>query len=293
MSAEHSIRTLLSASPLAPNEARILLSHVIDKHYQLSRSALLSQDDLVLNPIALSDWKTLESKRLAGEPIPYLIGKKGFHAIELTVAPGVLIPRPETELLVDIALDAIKTVAEPIHVLDLGTGSGAIALAIAHSANNVALTATDQSLQALKIAQQNALNLKLDSRISFKQGSWYQALEENDLFDVIVSNPPYIAKGDVHLGQGDLRFEPQSALTDNLDGLSCLKVIIFGANAHLQPEGLIAVEHGFDQGKAVMGMMAEAGLRDIQNHADLAGHPRVSTARKWSFCLISFTADFW
>ncbi len=280
MSAEHSIRALLSASPLAPNEARILLSHVIDKHYQLSRSALLSQDDLVLNPIALSDWKTLESKRLAGEPIAYLIGKKGFHAIELTVAPGVLIPRPETELLVDIALDAIKTVAEPIHVLDLGTGSGAIALAIAHSANNVALTATDQSLQALKIAQQNALNLKLDSRISFKQGSWYQALEENDLFDVIVSNPPYIAKGDVHLGQGDLRFEPQSALTDNLDGLSCLKVIIFGANAHLQPEGLIAVEHGFDQGKAVMGMMAEAGFRDIQNHADLAGHPRVSTARK-------------
>ena len=280
MSAEHSIRALLSASPLAPNEARILLSHVIDKHYQLSRSALLSQDDLVLNPIALSDWKTLESKRLAGEPIAYLIGKKGFHAIELTVAPGVLIPRPETELLVDIALDAIKTVAEPIHVLDLGTGSGAIALAIAHSANNVALTATDQSLQALKIAQQNALNLKLDSRISFKQGSWYQALEENDLFDVIVSNPPYIAKGDVHLGQGDLRFEPQSALTDNLDGLSCLKVIIFGANAHLQPEGLIAVEHGFDQGKAVMGMMAEAGFRDIQIHADLAGHPRVSTARK-------------
>jgi len=280
MSAEHSIRALLSASPLAPNEARILLSHVIDKHYQLSRSALLSQDDLVLNPIALSDWKTLESKRLAGEPIAYLIGKKGFHAIELTVAPGVLIPRPETELLVDIALDAIKTVAEPIHVLDLGTGSGAIALAIAHSANHVALTATDQSLQALKIAQQNALNLKLDSRISFKQGSWYQALEENDLFDVIVSNPPYIAKGDVHLGQEDLRFEPQSALTDNLDGLSCLKVIIFGANAHLQPEGLIAVEHGFDQGKAVMGMMAEAGFRDIQNHADLAGHPRVSTARK-------------
>ena len=280
MSAEHSIRALLSASPLAPNEARILLSHVIDKHYQLSRSALLSQDDLVLNPIALSDWRTLESKRLAGEPIAYLSGKKGFHEIELTVAPGVLIPRPETELLVDIALDAIKTVAEPIHVLDLGTGSGAIALAIAHSANNVVLTATDQSLQALKIAQQNALNLKLDSRISFKQGSWYQALEENDLFDVIVSNPPYIAKGDVHLGQGDLRFEPQSALTDNLDGLSCLKVIIFGANAHLQPEGLIAVEHGFDQGKAVMGMMAEAGLRDIQNHADLAGHPRVSTARK-------------
>ena len=280
MSAEHSIRALLSASPLAPNEARILLSHVIDKHYQLSRSALLSQDDLVLNPIALSDWKTLESKRLAGEPIAYLIGKKGFHAIELTVAPGVLIPRPETELLVDIALDAIKTVAEPIHVLDLGTGSGAIALAIAHSANNVALTATDQSLQALKIAQQNARNLKLDTRVKFKQGSWYQALEENDLFDVIVSNPPYIAKGDIHLGQGDLRFEPQSALTDNLDGLSCLKVIIFGANAHLQPEGLVAVEHGFDQGKAVMGMMAEAGFRDIQNHADLAGHPRVSTARK-------------
>ena len=280
MSTEHSIRTLLSASPLAPNEARILLSHVLDKHYQLSRSALHSQDHLVLNPVALGDWKTLESKRLAGEPVAYLIGKKGFHAIELTVAPGVLIPRPETELLVDIALDAIKTVAEPIHVLDLGTGSGAIALAIAHSANHVALTATDQSLEALKIAQQNARNLQLDTRVNFKQGSWYQALEENDLFDVIVSNPPYIAKGDMHLAQGDLRFEPQSALTDDLDGLSCLKAIIFGANAHLKPKGLIAVEHGFDQGKAVMAMMVEAGFRDIQNPADLAGHPRVSTARK-------------
>ena len=280
MSAEYSIRALLGASPLAPNEARILLSHVIDKYYQLPRSALLSQDDLILNPIALSDWKNLESKRLAGEPIAYLIGKKGFHAIELTVAPGVLIPRPETELLVDIALDAIKQVAGTVTVLDLGTGSGAIALAIAHSANNAVVTATDQSLAALQIAQQNARNLKLNKRVNFKQGSWYQALEGNDLFDVIISNPPYIAKGDVHLGQGDLRFEPQSALTDDLDGLSCLKVIIFGTNAHLKPGGLIAVEHGFDQGNAVMGMMAEAGFRDIQNHTDLAGHPRVSTARK-------------
>jgi release factor glutamine methyltransferase len=280
MSAEYSIRALLGSSLLPANEARILLADVINKHYQLPRSALLSQDDLALSPIALSDWKTLESKRLAGEPIAYLIGKKGFHEIELTVAPGVLIPRPETELLVDLALDGINQVAGTVTVLDLGTGSGAIALAIAHSANHAMVTATDQSIAALQIAQQNARNLKLDKRVNFKQGSWYQALEGNDQFDVIVSNPPYIAKGDIHLGQGDLRFEPQSALTDELDGLSNLKVIIFGTNAHLKPEGLIAVEHGFDQGDAVMGMMAEAGFRDIQNHTDLAGHPRVSTARK-------------
>jgi len=293
MSADHSIRALLGASQLAPNEARILLAHVLDKHYQLPRSALFSQDDLVLNPSALADWNALESKRFAGEPIAYLVGKKGFHDIELMVSSGVLIPRPETELLVDLALDEIKKTQDFYKVLDLGTGSGAIALAIAFSANNAVLTATDQSLEALEVAQQNARNLQLDTRVNFKQGSWYQALEENDLFDVIVSNPPYIAKGDMHLAQGDLRFEPQSALTDDLDGLSCLKAIIFGANAHLKPKGLIAVEHGFDQGKAVMAMMVEAGFRDIQNHADLAGHPRVSTARKWGFYLICFTADFW
>lgn len=280
MSADHSIRALLGASQLAPNEARILLAHVLDKHYQLPRSALFSQDDLVLNPSALADWNALESKRFAGEPIAYLVGKKGFHDIELMVSSGVLIPRPETELLVDLALDEIKKTQGFVKVLDLGTGSGAIALAIAFSANNAVLTATDQSLEALKIAQKNAHHLNLNTRVDFKSGSWYQALAGNESFDVIVSNPPYIAKGDIHLEQGDLRFEPQSALSDHLDGLSCLKAIIFGAPAHLRPEGLLAVEHGFDQSAAVMEIMAEAGLRSIQNHVDLAGNPRVCTARK-------------
>ena len=280
MSADDSIRALLGASQLAPNEARILLAHVLDKHYQLPRSALFSQDDLVLNPSALADWNALESKRFAGEPIAYLVGKKGFHDIELMVSSGVLIPRPETELLVDLALDEIKKTQDFVKVLDLGTGSGAIALAIAFSANNAVLTATDQSLEALEIAQKNAHHLNLNKRVDFKSGSWYQALAEHESFDVIVSNPPYIAKGDIHLEQGDLRFEPQSALSDHFDGLSCLKAIIFGAPAHLRPEGLLAVEHGFDQSAAVMEIMAEAGLRSIQNHVDLAGNPRVCTARK-------------
>lgn len=280
MSANLSLRALLRDSTLASADAKVLMAYVLEKHYQLPRSALLSRDELELNDIALEDWKKLESKRLQGEPVAYLIGKRGFHNIELYVAPGVLIPRPETELLVEIGLQEIKHFNTPANILDLGTGSGAIALAIASDAPQAIVTATDQSTEALEIAKTNAKQLNIADRVQFLQGSWYEALKAGASFDVILSNPPYIASEDSHLIQGDLRFEPLSALTDHGTGLSCLESIISAAQLHLNPNGLIAVEHGFDQSEAVVSLMKLAGLRDIQTHVDLGGHYRVASGRK-------------
>jgi release factor glutamine methyltransferase len=265
---------------LASAEAKILMAYVIEKHYQLPRSALLSRDDLELNSKAFDEWKSLESKRIQGEPIAYLIGKRGFHNIELYVAPGVLIPRPETELLVEIGLREIKRLNALTKILDLGTGSGALALAIAHEALNAQLTATDQSIEALEIAKINSKLLNVESRLQFFQGSWYEAIEASASFDVILSNPPYITSQDAHLNQGDLRFEPISALTDHGNGLTCLESIISGAKQHLNPNGLLAVEHGFDQSEAVVALMKQAGFQDIQTHLDLGGHYRVVSGRK-------------
>ena len=280
MSEDLSLRALLSASTLNPSEAKILMAHVLEIHYQLPRSALLSRDDMPLNIEAMAEWKALEARRLTGEPIAYIIGKRGFHNIELYVAPGVLIPRPETELLVEIGLREIKRLSISTKILDLGTGSGAIALAIAHEVPNAQITATDQSIQALEIAKKNADSLNLTSRVHFFQGSWYEALNGDVSFDIILSNPPYIAAQDSHLQQGDLRFEPASALTDHGSGLTCLEQIISGAQAYLNQNGLLALEHGFDQSEAVVALMKTTGFRDIQTHLDLGGHYRVASGRK-------------
>ena len=280
MIANQSLRVLISNCILPANEARILLAYVLEKHYQLPRSALLSRDDMVLNDEANTEWEILVSRRIVGEPIAYILGKKGFHNIELLVAPGVLIPRPETELLVDIALSEIIKVNRQAKVLDLGTGSGAIALAIASETSLARVIATDQSSEALVIAKQNAQLLDLTTQVEFALGDWYEAIDQQTQFDVILSNPPYIAGRDPHLIQGDLRFEPPSALTDYASGLSCLEIIISGANKYLKPGGLIAVEHGFDQSGAVLQLMRLAGLEDIQAHLDLAGHCRGASGRK-------------
>ena len=280
MSTNTSLRSLLSDSALPQNEAKILLAFVIEKHYQLPRSALLSRDEMELSLEALEQWRNLESKRLSGEPIAYLVGKRGFHDIELYVASGVLIPRPETEILVEIALREIQTLNRPANILDLGTGSGAIALAIAHSAPQTIVTATDQSLEALAIAKMNADQLGFSDRVQFALGNWYEALKEAIQFDVILSNPPYIAAGDSHLSEGDLRFEPASALTDGAGGLFCLEAIILQVHPYLKPGGLVAVEHGFDQSDAVVNLMKAAQLQEIQVHKDLAGHCRAVSGRK-------------
>ena len=274
------MRLLLSNCLLPANEARILLAHILEKHYQLPRSALLSRDDMTLNEAASIEWETLITRRVNGEPIAYILGKKGFHNIELMVEPGVLIPRPETELLVDIALAEIVKLNRPCRVLDLGTGSGAIALAIANATPQASIVASDQSGDALAIAKQNAGTLKLDTQVQFTQGNWYEALDPKSTFDIIVSNPPYIADRDPHLVQGDLRFEPASALTDYGNGLTYLAVIISEADQYLRPGGLLAVEHGFDQSEAVMQLMKLAEFEEIQVHLDLAGLERIASCRK-------------
>jgi len=280
MSVNQPLGELISNCALPSNEARILLAYILEKHYQLPRSALLSRNDMSLNEPAFLEWESLVSRRVLGEPIAYILGKKGFHNIELEVGPGVLIPRPETELLVEIALDEITKLNKHTRVLDLGTGSGAIALSIASAAPQASLIATDQSTEALSIAKKNAQSLNLLDQVQFLLGSWYAALTEPSQFDLIFSNPPYIAHRDPHLTKGDLRFEPESALTDYASGLSCLERIITGADQYLKPGGLIAVEHGFDQSGAVLGLMKDAGLIDIKAHQDLAGHYRVVSGRK-------------
>jgi release factor glutamine methyltransferase len=288
------LRSLLHETSLPKNEARLVLAHLLESHLQLPQSALLTHDDMALSAVFVEAWVLLEQRRLQGEPIAYLIGKRGFHAIELMVGPGVLIPRPETELLVDLGLDELQRLIKnnntlneseySLTMLDLGTGSGAIALAIAASQPNVTVVATDASQTALDIAQQNAAHLKLSDCVSFCLGSWYAALHTLDSssrhFDLILSNPPYIAANDPHLSKGDLRFEPRNALTDFGSGLTCLATIIDGALAHLKPGGLLAVEHGFDQSPAVLAQMAQAGFEDIRPYRDLAGHWRVASGRK-------------
>nr|WP_255534733.1 peptide chain release factor N(5)-glutamine methyltransferase [Polynucleobacter sp. JS-Polo-80-F4] len=274
------MRSLLRDTALRPAEAKILMAHILEKHYQLPRSALLSRDEMSLDAEAMADWNHLQARRLHGEPIAYLVGKRGFHNIELYVAPGVLIPRPETELLVEIGLREINHLKSPARILDLGTGSGAIALAIAHEVPGAQLTATDQSEAALAIAKTNAKLLNVATRVQFLLGSWYEAIEEGAPFDIILSNPPYIAAQDSHLSQGDLRFEPVSALTDHGSGLTCLENIILNAKHYLNPNGLLAVEHGFDQSEAVVALMKQADFHDIQTHLDLGGHYRVASGRK-------------
>jgi release factor glutamine methyltransferase len=285
---------LLNETNLPKNEARVVLAHLLEIHLQLPKSALLTHDGIEVSNAFLQEWQLLEQRRLDGEPIAYLIGKRGFHAIELMVGPGVLIPRPETELLVDLGLEELQHILNnknglnesehSLTMLDLGTGSGAIALAIASSQPNVSIVATDASQAALDIAGQNATRLQLSDRVSFCLGNWYAALQSlsspSRHFDLILSNPPYIQADDLHLSKGDLRYEPPSALTDFGSGLTCLTAIIDGALAHLKPGGLLAVEHGFDQSPAVLERLALAGFQGITPHRDLAGHWRVASGRK-------------
>ena len=288
------LHSLLHETGLPKNEARMVLAHLLEIHLELPKSALLTHDGMEVSNAFLEEWQLLEQRRLDGEPIAYLVGKRGFHAIELMVDPGVLIPRPETELLVDLGLEELQhlininnTINESeysLTILDLGTGSGAIALAIAASQPKVTVVATDASQAALDIAQQNATRLRLSDRVSFCLGNWYAALHSlgspSGSFDLILSNPPYIQANDPHLSKGDLRFEPQNALTDFGSGLTCLATIIDGALAHLKPGGLLAVEHGFDQSPTVLAQMAQAGFQDIRPHRDLAGHWRAASGRK-------------
>ena len=279
------IQELLKESTLDKVDAKVLLAHLIDKHLNWPKSALISRDTDALPKTLLNEWMLLEKQRTEGQPVAYLIGKKEFFNIELKVAPGVLIPRPETELLVELTIDHIQSSCKKTpRILDLGTGSGAIGLALAKNLPNAQVTCVDVSAEALQIAQQNARLLNLNS-VKFLQSNWFDGLTtnlpaEDCVFDVIVSNPPYIPAGDHHLLMGDLRFEPSSALTDDHDGLMAYRAIFKESPPYLAADGFILVEHGFDQSKQVCQLLQEQNYINIKAHQDLAGIWRVASANR-------------
>ena len=255
-------------------EARLLLQQVLG----VNRAWLIAHANDALQTSRDAEFQALLTRRLAGEPIAYLIRQREFYGLTLRVSPATLIPRPDSETLVDAALEKIPHPStKPIAVLDLGTGSGAIALAIAHNRPQANVLAVDASDAALSVAQDNARELTLNN-VQFALSNWYAKLAEQR-FDVIVSNPPYIAQNDPHLSQGDLRFEPLSALAAGLDGLDDIRQITEQGLIHLKPQGWLMLEHGFDQGAAVRELMAQAGLVDITSKQDLGGNERVTLGK--------------
>lgn len=258
----------LTRPPIDPTDARVLLAHGL----QLSRVQLITQSDRILTPEEADRLTALFRRRIAGEPVAYIIGEREFFGLTLHTTPDVLIPRPETELLVELALERLPQGGK---VLDMGTGSGAIAIAVAHARPDASVTALDASEAALSVARRNAL--RHNTNIAFLHSDWYKALDASR-FDLIVSNPPYIVANDPHLAQGDLRFEPISALTDHGDGLSALRSIVEGASDHLVSNGWLLMEHGYDQAAAVRGLLTANGFHAVQSWKDLAGIERVTGA---------------
>lgn len=249
-------------------EAELLLAHALER----SRAWLLAHADDAVAADAARQYRTLVDRRCGGEPIAYILGWRGFWSFDLEVTPAVLIPRPETERLVECAL-AVIAVDRPLWVADLGTGSGAIALAIARERPLAELIALDASAAALAVARRNAQALAV--RVRFVLGDWLAPLAGQQL-DVIVSNPPYIAQGDAHLRSGDLRFEPERALASGPDGLDAIRRIVGDAPVHLRAGGWLLLEHGLDQGHAVRALLAAAGFVAIATWRDLEGRERVS-----------------
>jgi release factor glutamine methyltransferase len=266
-----SIAAVQAGLPLDPLENRILLCHATG----LSRVQLITQGDRPLSSDEAARLDALVARRLRGEPIAYIVGRREFFGLDFQVGPAVLIPRPDTELIVELALERLPR--QVPRLLDMGTGSGAIAVAVAHTRPDAAVTALDVSPDALAVAQANAT--ANGARVRFLHSNWFDALDAGEIFDVIASNPPYIAAGDDHLAQGDLRFEPVGALTDHADGLSALRTIITGSPRHLVPGGWLLLEHGYDQAAAVRTLLLDAGFADVQSWQDLAGIERVSGGR--------------
>lgn len=268
-------RALQTAQSLTVQEARsevqILLQHTL----QADRAWLLAHPEHELDTGQTAAYRALLQRRLAGEPIAYILGEREFFGLKFKVTPATLIPRPETELLVELAM---RHLPQGGHVLDLGTGSGIIALSIAHARPDVEVTAVDASATALAVAHENAQRLNIRNA-SFEQSDWFSALS-GQRFDLVVANPPYIAEADPHLQQGDLRFEPFSALAAGADGLDDIRCIIAQACTHITPGGWLLLEHGYDQAAAVRGMLQRAGHAEVFSARDLAGIERVSVGRR-------------
>ena len=271
MTAATTIAETLRSAGLDPVDARALLRAAL----QASDAHVAAHPEQTLTAAQHECFRAWAERRRAGEPVAYLTGEREFYSLAFRVTPAVLIPRPETELLVDAALALIPPGA-PVRVLDLGTGSGCIAVAIAHHCARARVTAAELSRDALAVARGNAT--ALDAAVEFVESDWFAALSERS-FDLIVANPPYVAAGDPHLERGDLRFEPRAALVAGPAGLDCIEQIVRKALHHLAPGGQLLLEHGHDQAARVRALLGRAGYAEIATRRDLAGVERVSGGR--------------
>jgi release factor glutamine methyltransferase len=267
------VSAALAQSGLVPLDAQVLLAHVVGR----DRAWLVAHGADALAREQWTAFMALALRRQDGEPVAYLTGTREFWGLRLRVTPEVMIPRPETETLVEVALARLPTDRD-LRVLDLGTGSGAIALAIAHERPRAHVLATDVSSDALDVARDNANALGL-SNVEFVKSDWYERVPcewQGGAFDLVASNPPYIAAADPHLDEGDVRFEPERSLTPGGDGLGAIRRIVAGASERLIAGGTLAVEHGYDQSEAVREMLVAAGFADVVAQRDLAGIHRVA-----------------
>ncbi|PSS58178.1 peptide chain release factor N(5)-glutamine methyltransferase [Pseudomonas sp. BBP2017] len=261
----------LPDSPTARLDVELLLAAAIGK----SRSYLHTWPERIVSSEAALVFAEYLQRRRSGEPVAYILGQQGFWNLDLEVAPHTLIPRPDTELLVETALELLPL--SPVRVLDLGTGTGAIALALASERAQWQVLAVDRVLEAVALAERNRQRLQLNN-VQVRSSHWFDALK-GERFDLIISNPPYIAAEDPHLVAGDVRFEPSSALVAGADGLDDLRIIISQAPAHLQPGGWLLLEHGYDQAAAVRELLAQHDFEQIESRIDLGGHERISLGR--------------
>lgn len=261
----------LPESPTARLDIELLLAAALGKN----RSYLHTWPERIVTTEAAATFDDYLQRRRRGEPVAYILGQQGFWKLDLEVAPHTLIPRPETELLVETALQLLP--ATPAKVLDLGTGTGAIALALASERGGWQVTAVDRVAEAVALAERNRERLRLGN-VRVLESHWYGALA-GERFQIIISNPPYIRATDPHLVAGDVRFEPASALVAGTDGLDDLRTIIAQAPAHLEPGGWLLLEHGYDQAAAVRELLAKHDFEQIESREDLGGHERITLGR--------------
>lgn len=264
----------LSDSDSPRLDAEVLLCAAGD----FTRTTLIAWPDRELSAKTEKQFRSFLELRRQGHPVAHLLQKREFWSLPLKVTPDTLIPRPDTELLVELSLELLKATKTP-SILDLGTGTGAIALALASERPDAKVIATDQSEEALAVAQDNAASLSI-TNTEFHSGSWCDALPKDSRFDLIVSNPPYIREDDPHLSQGDVRYEPLTALTSGITGLDDLKLIAKCAMPHLKPGGWLVLEHGYDQAESVVELLEKTGYSEVENHRDLGQNPRATIGRK-------------